>query len=349
MRTGRPKAELVLTEEESRELASLARRSRSAPQVARRARMVLACAQGLDNQSVARKTRVAPQTVGKWRARFIERRLGGLVDEPRPGSPRQISDREVEEVIVRTLESTPRGATHWSTREMAKATGLSHMTISRIWRAFALQPHRTETFKLSPDPPLVEKVCDIVGLYVNPPEHAVVLCVDEKSQNQALERSQPLQPGQAERRTHDDRPGGTTSLFAALDVKTGRVIGRTHTCHRSVEFRKFLNLLDAEVPKELDVHLVVDNYATHKTKAIRNWFAKRPRFQVHFTPTYSSWINQVERFFTELTNNQLRRGSHGTVRELKQAIEEFLGAHNEDPKPYVWTKTADEIRPARSA
>jgi transposase len=346
MRTGRPKAELVLSEQENRELNSLARRSRTVPQLARRARIVLACARGLDNKSVARKMRVTPQTVGTWRTRFVEQRLEGLLDEPRPGAPRQITDAQVEEVITRTLESTPRGATHWSTRSMAKATGLSRMTVSRIWQAFGLQPHRSETFKLSPDPLFIEKVRDIVGLYLNPPEHALVLCVDEKSQIQALERTQPLlpmRPGQAERRTHDYRRHGTVSLFAALDVKVGTVIAETHRRHRAIEFRKFLDTIEAHVPAQLDVHLIVDNYATHKTATIRNWFAKRPRFHLHFTPTYSSWLNLVERLFAELTNKQLRRGSHRSVRELEAAIREFLEVHNEDPKPYIWTKTADAI------
>jgi transposase len=343
---GRPKAELVLTDQETTELESLARRSRTAPQVARRARIVLACASGLDNKKVAQKTRVTPQTVGKWRARFVERRIDGLLDEPRPGAPRRIGDETIESVIVRTLESTPRGATHWSTREMAQAIGLSHMTVSRIWKAFGLQPHRTETFKLSPDPLLVEKVRDVVGLYVNPPEHAVVLCVDEKSQIQALERTQPIlpmRPGQAERRSHDYRRAGTVSLFAALDVKTGNILSKIQPRHRAVEFKKFLELIDREVPQDLDVHLIVDNYSTHNTAAIRRWLAKRPRFHVHFTPTYSSWINLVERYFADLTSRQLRRGSHRSVRELKDAIQEHLDAHNDNPKPYIWTKTAAEI------
>lgn len=346
MRTGRPKVPLVLTSEEEAQLRSLARRARSAPGVARRARIVLACARGHDNKTVAKRLRVAPATVGKWRARFIRDRLEGLYDEPRPGTPRSITDDQIEDVIVRTLETTPRGATHWSTRSMAKASGLSHATISRIWRAFGLQPHRSETFKLSPDPLLVEKVRDIVGLYVNPPEHAVVLCVDEKSQIQALDRTQPLlpmRPGQAERRTHDYKRHGTTSLFAALDVKMGTILAQTHRRHRSVEFRKFLDKIDAAVPAELDVHLIVDNYGTHKTAMIRNWLAKHPRFHLHFTPTYASWINLVERWFAELTNKQLRRGSHCGVAALEAAIWEFIDATNDEPKPYVWTKTADEI------
>lgn len=346
MQTGRPKATLVLTPDERKELESLAHRSRSAPALARRARLVLACAEGRDNTTVARRLRLSPTTVCKWRARFVADRVAGLFDEPRPGTPRQISDDDIEAVIVRTLETTPRGATHWSTRGMAKATGFSHMTISRVWRAFHLQPHRTETFKLSPDPLLIPKVRDIVGLYMHPPDHAVVLCVDEKSQIQALDRTAPLlplRPGQAERRTHDYKRHGTTSLFAALNAKTGAVIAETHRRHRSVEFRKFLDRVDASVPPKLDVHLIMDNYGTHKTPRIRAWLAKRPRFHVHFTPTYGSWLNLVERWFAELTTKQIKRGAHRSVPELERAIWEFLDVHNENPTPFVWTKTADEI------
>lgn len=346
MRTGRPKLALVLSQKETEVLESLARRSRTAPQQARRARVVLACASGLDNKVVAGKLRLTPFTVGKWRARFVRERLEGLSDEPRPGAPRKVSDAQVEDVIVRTLETTPRGATHWSTRSMAKATGMSRMTISRIWGAFGLRPHRTETFKLSPDPLLIEKVRDIVALYVNPPEHAVVLCVDEKAQIQALDRTQPLlpmRPGQIERRTHDYKRHGTTSLFAALDVKTGEVLGRTHRRHRSIEFRSFLDLIETQVPTPLQVHVIMDNYGTHKTPLIRNWFAKRPRFHPHFTPTYGSWLNLVERWFAELTNKQIRRGVHRSVAELERAIKAFIQAHNAEPKPFIWTKSADEI------
>ena len=345
MRTGRPKVVLNITAEERERLESLAHRSRTAPTLARRARILLAC-EGHDNKAVARQLRCSPGTVGKWRKRFLKQRLDGLYDEPRPGAPRQISDAQVEKVVIRTLESKPRGATHWSTREMATASGLSRSTISRIWRAFGLQPHRSEAFKLSPDPLLVEKVRDIVGLYMNPPDHAVVLCVDEKSQIQALDRTQPLlplRPGQAERRTHDYKRHGTTCLFAALEVKTSRVIGCLHRRHRSLEFRKFLDVVDSQVPAELDVHIIMDNYGTHKTALIRNWLAKRPRYHLHFTPTYASWMNLVERWFAELTNKQLRRGVHRSVRELETAIQEFLEVHNENPKPFVWTKTADQI------
>jgi len=248
--------------------------------------------------------------------------------------------------VIQTLESTPRAQTHWSTRGLAQATGLSRMTISRIWRAFGLQPHRTDIFKLSPDPLLIEKVRDIVGLYMNPPDHALVFCVDEKSQIQALDRTQPLlplRPGQLERRTHDYKRHGTTSLFAALELKTSRVIGQLHRRHRSAEFRHFLDVIEAQVPAGLEAHIIVDNYGTHKTAIIRKWFAKRPRFHVHFTPTYGSWINLVERWFAEITNKRIRRGVFRSVKELEAAIREYIEVHNENPKPFVWTKTADQI------
>jgi len=346
MRTGRPKQPLILTEEEQERLESLAHRARSQPLMARRARVVLACAEGLSNHSVSRKLRCSLGMVGKWRARFLKGRLEALYDEPRPGTPRTVSDAQVEQVVIQTLETTPRGETHWSTRGLAKATGLSRMTISRIWHAFGLQPHRTDSFKLSPDPQLIEKVRDIVGLYMNPPEHALVFCVDEKSQIQALDRTQPLlpmQPGQLERGTHDYKRNGTTSLFAALELGTNRVIGQLHRRHRSVEFRKFLDRIESQVPAELDVHLIANNYGTHKTAIIRKWFAKRPRFHVHFTPTYGSWINLVERWFAELTNKRIRRGVFRSVKDLETAIREFIEVHNEDPTPFVWTKTADQI------
>lgn len=346
MRTGRPKAPLILTDMEQQHLTSMAHRARTVPHLARRARIVLACADGAPNKVVAQRLRVTPATVGKWRTRFVETRVEGLIDEPRPGAPRSISDARVEQVVVRTLETTPRDATHWSTRGMANAMGLSRMTISRIWHAFGLKPHRSETFKLSPDPFLVDKVRDIVGLYIDPPAHAVVLCVDEKSQIQALDRTAPLlplQPGQAERRTHDYRRHGTTTLFAALNVKAGTVLGATHRRHRAVEFRHFLDRIDASVPAALDVHIIMDNYGTHKTATIRAWFAKRPRFHVHFTPTYGSWINLVERWFADLTNKQLRRGVHHSVRALEAAIHRFIDMHNAEGRPFIWTKTADEI------
>jgi transposase len=346
MGLGRPKVGLILTDDERVRLDSLAHRARTAPHLAHRARIILACAEGHDNKVVARRLRVSQVTVCKWRGRFVRERLDGLFDEPRPGAPRRITDEQIEQVIVRTLEETPQGATHWSTRGMAKASGLGRTTISEIWRAFRLQPHRTETFKLSKDPLLIEKVRDIVGLYMHPPEHAAVFCVDEKSQIQALDRTQPLlpmQPGQVERRTHDYKRHGTTTLFAALNVKTAKLVTEFHRRHRSVEFRQFLDAVDAAVPKRLDVHLIMDNYGTHKTALIRNWFVKRPRFHVHFTPTYGSWLNLVERWFAELTNKQLRRGAHRSVAQLQTAIREFIDAHQANSRPFVWTKSADEI------
>ena len=346
MRTGRPIPELILSDAERETLQNWARRPKSAQVLALRARMILRCAEGRTNTQVAEQVQVRIATVGKWRKRFVERRLDGLLDEPRPGAPRKVSDADVERALTMTLESTPKDATHWSTRSLAKEAGLSRSTVGRIWRAFALQPHRSETFKLSKDPLFIDKVRDIVGLYMDPPDRALVLCVDEKSQIQALNRTQPLlpmRPGQIERRTHDYARHGTTSLFAALDVKTGTVIGELHRRHRSVEFRKFLDTIDTTVPGDLDVHLILDNYGTHKTAAIRRWLAKRPRFQVHFTPTSSSWLNLVERFFAALTEKQIRRGVHRSVRELETAIKQYLAVTNESPKPFVWTKTADEI------
>lgn len=346
MGTGRPKAELRISVDERVMLEQWTRRPKTAQALAQRARIVLACATGATNTTVAQRLHLTHQTVGKWRARFVARRLEGLLDEPRPGAPRRVHDAQIEKVVALTLETMPREATHWSTRAMAAKAGLSQTTISRIWRAFALQPHRTETFKLSKDPLFIEKVRDIVGLYVAPPDKALVLCVDEKSQIQALDRSQPLlpmRPGQAERRTHDYRRPGTTSLFAALDVKTGEVIGECHRRHRSREFRQFLDTIEANVPPHLAVHLVLDNYGTHKTALIRRWLAKRPRFHVHFTPTGASWLNLVERWFGILTDKQLRRGVHRSTRELEAAIKRYLAMHNEDPKPFVWTKTADDI------
>lgn len=346
MRTGRPRTILMLSPDERQRLDALAHRSRSAPELARRARIILACAEDRPTTAIARRLRVSPTTVCKWKTRFVHDRLDGLYDEPRPGAPRSIGDEQIEAVIVRTLEDLPRGATHWSVRGMAKASGMSRSTVNRIWRAFGLQPHRSKTFKLSKDPLLIEKVRDIVGLYMNPPTHAVVLCVDEKSQIQALDRTQPLlpmRPGQVERRTHDYKRHGTTTLFAALDAKTSQLITQFHRRHRSTEFRQFLDAIDAQVPPELDVHIVMDNYGTHKTALIKNWLLKRPRFHVHFTPTYGSWLNLVERWFAELTNKQLRRGAHRSVRALKAAIRDFVDAHHDSPKPFVWTKTADEI------
>jgi transposase len=346
MMRGRPKAELVVTAAEREALERWARRRKTAQALAQRARIVLACATGASNIAVAARLSVSGQMVGKWRARFVARRLDGVLDEPRPGTPRRISDGHVEKVVTLTLETMPRDATHWSTRAMAARSGLSQTTIRRVWHAFGLQPHRAESFKLSKDPLFVEKVRDIVGLYLAPPDKALVLCVDEKSQIQALDRSQPLlpmRPGQVERRTHDYRRHGTTSLFAALDVKTGEVIGECHRRHRSREFRHFLDTIEANVPPHLAIHLVLDNYGTHKTALIRRWLAKRPRFHVHFTPTSASWLNLVERWFALLTEKQLRRGVHRSTRELEAAIKRYLALHNEAPKPFAWTKTADEI------
>ena len=346
MRTGRPKTKVVVSPPERKTLERWARRPKTAQALALRARIVLACAEGDFNSAIAARLSVTPQTVGKWRARFLAKRLDGLLDEPRPGAPRRIQDEHVEQVLSRTLESTPRDATHWSTRSMAKACGLSQSSVSRIWRAFALQPHRAQTFKLSKDPLFIEKVRDIVGLYLNPPDKALVLCVDEKSQIQALDRTQPLlpmRPGQAERRTHDYARHGTTSLFAALDVKAGTVIGDCHARHRSLEFRKFLHTIEDAVPEDLDVHLILDNYGTHKTPMIHRWLVKRPRFHLHFTPTGASWINLVERWFATLTEKQIRRGSHRSRKQLEDTIRDYIRVNNESPKPFVWTKTADEI------
>jgi transposase len=336
----------VLTADERITLETWARRRTTAQALALRARLVLQAADGESNTVIARRERVTKATVGKWRSRFLRKRLDGLLDEPRPGVPRTITDADVEMVITTTLETTPRDATHWSTRSMAKAAGLSQSAISRIWRAFALQPHRVDTFKLSKDPLFIDKVRDIVGLYLNPPDHAMVLGVDEKSQIQALDRSAPilpLQPGLPERRTHDYRRHGTTSLFAALDVATGKVIGECHRRHRSQEFLQFLKTIDANVPSELDLQLILDNYGTHKTPRVRRWLAAHPRVHVHFTPTGASWLNLVERWFATLSEKQIKRGAHRSTRALETAIHEYLTMTNESPKPFVWTKTADEI------
>ena len=337
---------LVVSEAERAELESLAGRRKTAQALALRARIVLACAEGVENKDVAARLSVCEDTVGKWRRRFIAQRLEGLRDEHRPGTPRSIGDERIEAVIVKTLESLPTNATHWSSRGMARASGLSVSSVQRIWRAFGLQPHRLDTFKLSTDPDFVAKVRDVVGLYMVPPDRGIVLCVDEKSQIQALDRSQPMlpmRPGQAARRTHDYTRHGTTSLFAALDVATGRVIGKCYARHRAVEFRKFLDEIEACVPPDLDVHLIMDNYATHKTPLIRAWLARRPRWHVHHTPTSASWLNQVERFFALLTEKQIRRGIHRSVGALQDAINAFIKQHNDQPKPFRWTKSADDI------
>ena len=346
MRRGRPIPSLTLTVEERETLERWTRRPKTNQALALRARIILASAGGSANTEVAKRLGVIKQTVGKWRTRFLHKRLDGLLDEPRPGTPRRLSDDEVERVLTMTLESTPKNATHWSTRSLAAACGLSHASVHRVWRAFALAPHRSETFKLSQDPLFIEKVRDIVGLYLNPPDKALVLCVDEKSQIQALDRSQPIlpmRPGQAERRAHDYKRHGTTSLFAALDTKTGKIIGQLHRRHRSLEFRKFLDRIDTEVPAEFEVHLILDNYGTHKTATIQRWLLKRPRFKLHFTPTSASWINLVERWFGLLTTQQLRRGVFRSTRSLETTIRNYIDVNNENPRPFIWTRTADEI------
>ena len=346
-RRGRPKKqELIVTAEQRSDLSHLAAQARSNRKVAFRARIILGCASGLSNAAVAAKLRTTGFTVGFWRNRFITEGVAGLGDEPRPGAPREIGDEKVAQVVRLTLEKIPKGATHWSSRMLAARTGLSQSTISRIWRAFGLKPHRTESFQLSSDPLLIEKVRDIVGLYMEPPHHALVLCVDEKSQIQALSRTQPVLPmraGQIERHTHDYKRHGTTSLFAALDVATGQVLGKCYRRHRSVEFLDFLKRIDAAAPVDLDIHLVLDNYGTHKTALVRNWLQKRPRYHLHFTPTHASWLNQVERWFALLTQRQIKRGSHRSVKELEKAIREFIAAHNQQPAPFRWTKSADQI------
>lgn len=346
MRTGRPIVPLSLSESDRDTLLRWTRRHKTAQALVQRARIILLAAEGAHNTTIARELDTTPQTVGKWRKRFLEQGVDGLLDEPRPGPRRTITDEDVERVIVLTLESQPKDATHWSTRSMAERSGLTQSAISRIWRAFALQPHRTETFKLSTDPLFIEKIRDVVGLYLHPPDRAFVLCVDEKTQVQALDRSQPLlplRPGQVERRTHDYTRHGTTSLFAALNTKTGEIIGQCQQRHRSVEFRKFLNTINRAVPGEFDVHLILDNYQTHKTQLIQHWLVQHPRFHLHFTPTSASWLNLVERWFAALTEKQIRRGVHRSTRELEQAIMHYIECTNQDPRPFIWTKTADQI------
>jgi transposase/DNA-binding XRE family transcriptional regulator len=345
-RTGRPKQVLELSDSEREQLVRWERRRKSSQALALRSRIVLRCAEGHSNKDVAAACGVTSATVGKWRRRFCELRLDGLCDEPRPGRPPTITAEQVERVVVDTLESVPENATHWSRAKMAERSGLSRSTIGRIWRAFELKPHLTDTFKLSTDPLFVEKVYDIVGLYLDPPEAAVVLSVDEKSQVQALARSQPafpMMPGMCERRTHDYLRHGTTSLFAALDIVDGSVISSIHRRHRTIEFKKFLQKIDAEVPEHLDVHLIVDNYGTHKTPAIKSWLKAHPRFHIHYTPTYASWINQVERWFAYLTQDLLQRSDHRSVQALERDIRTWVTAWNENPKPFIWTKTAEQI------
>ena len=337
---------IELTDEERVQLEAWTRRRTSAQALALRSRIVLLAAEGLRNTEIAERLGIRRNTAATWRSRFAAHRLDGLSDDPRPGRPRTVTDEQVEEVIVKTLESTPKDATHWSTRSMAKEVGLTQSAVLRIWKAFGLQPHRQETWKLSKDPLFIDKVLDVVGLYLNAPERAVVLCVDEKSQIQALDRTAPILPmlpGVSQRATHDSKRAGTSSLYGALDLATGKVIGRLHSRHRAIEFKQFLQSIDREVPAELDVYVVLDNSSTHKTPAIEKWLAAHPRFVLHFTPTSSSWLNLVERWFAELTTKKLRRGTHRSVRDLNADIRAWIETCNDDPKPYVWTKTADQI------
>jgi len=346
MRTGRPKKPIVLSEEDQDKLTMIARRRKSTQALAMRARIVLGCAQGLSNLEVAQKLHITGATVGKWRERFRQGGLEGLLDEPRVGAPRTITDRQVEEVVTRTLESIPAQSTHWSTRLMAAQTGLSQTAIVRIWHAFGLQPHRVENFKFSKDPQFVEKVRDIVGLYLNPPDRAIVLCVDEKSQVQALNRTQPilpLAPGVPARQSHDYERHGVTSLFAAMDVATGVTISNCYRRHRHQEFLRFLHQIEADLPPGLDVHLVMDNYGTHKVEKVKRWLARHPRYHIHFTPTGASWLNLVERLFAELTERCVRRGSHTAVGALEQAMLAYLDERNRKSKPFVWTASAELI------
>lgn len=343
---GRPRTSIELTEEERSTLERLTRRPKTEKRLAERARIVLLSADNKPNTHIASQLGITRETVGKWRRRFLAKRLDGLFDEPRPGAPRKVTDEHVERVITMTLEQTPPHATHWSTRSMAKAANLSQTAISRIWRTFNIQPHRTKTFKLSKDPLFIDKVRDVVGVYMNPPDRAIVLAVDEKSQIQALDRTQlilPLRPGIPAQMTHDYERHGTTSLFAALDVATGKIIGRTYRRHRAKEFLKFLRVIERETPANLDVHLILDNYATHKTAEVRGWLARHPRFHLHFTPTSASWLNLVERFFAEITERRIRRGTFRSVASLECAIMDYIAHRNQAPKPFIWTATADDI------
>jgi transposase len=340
------KVPIELSPDERSELEALTRRARANRHVALRAKLILASASGMSDVAVAAKHRVNNKTVGTWRRRFAERRLEGLYDEPRVGRPREITDEKVEEVVVQTLETTPKGRTHWSTRKMAKKAGISHSSVGRIWRAHGLKPHIVRGFKLSNDPQFIAKVRDVVGLYMNPPDHAVVFSFDEKPQIQALERAQPILPmdlGMPERQTHNYIRHGTLDLFAALNVATGEVIAKTTKQHRAKEFVRFLRVLDKAVDDDLEVHLILDNLSTHKAPPVKRWLLKHPRFHLHFTPTYASWLNLVERFFALLTDEALRRGSHTSIPQLRKAIYEYIEVHNEEGRPFIWTKTADEI------
>jgi transposase len=336
-----------LSDDERRALSAWARRRKTAQALALRSRIVLRCAEGGTIGEAAADLGVSRDTVSKWRSRFLAGRLGGLTDEPRPGRPRTVGDEKVEQVVTAALEQAPPGGdTHWSTRSMARSAGVSQSTVSRIWRTFGLKPHVVQTWKLSTDPQFIDKVRDVVGLYMSPPENALVLCVDEKSQIQALDRTAPclpMLPTTPARMTHDYVRNGTTSLFAAFDLASGSVIAQPYRRHRHQEFLRFLKLIDAAVPKDLDLHLVLDNYATHKTPEIHKWLLRHPRFYLHFTPTSSSWLNLVERWFAELTNRKLRRSAHRTVAELETDIRKWISEWNKNPRPFVWTKTADEI------
>lgn len=345
-RKGRSKDRPQISEDQREVLERYVRRGSTSQDLSNRARICLLCAQGHKDKEVAQLVGVNVHTVGKWRKRFVAGGVESLTDSYRPGTPRSINDDIVEDVVVKTLESKPNGATHWSTRSMAKNMGISPSAVSRIWQAFGLKPHLSETFQLSTDPLFIEKVRDVVGLYLCPPDNALVLCVDEKTQIQALNRTQPLlplRPGQIERGTSEYQRNGTTTLFAALDKATGKVIGKCYPRHRAEEFRDFLNVIRKNVPPELDIHIIADNYSTHSAPPVKRWLARNPRFNIHFIPTHSSWLNQVETWFSILTTKQVKRGSHNSVNELKAAIEEFLDAWNEDPTPFKWTKTADEI------
>ena len=343
---GRNAPPVSLTEEERNQLESYVR-ARSMPSgLSTRFKIILLAADGFDNKEISEKVGLSRPSVGKWRKRYSEKGLEGLHDELRPGRPRTVSDEKVAELIQKTLKTQPEGETHWSTRSMADEVGVSHMTVCRVWQTFGLKPHRSDTFKLSNDPFFVEKVRDIVGLYLNPPENALVLCVDEKSQCQALERSQPILPlgfGYAEGYTHDYLRHGTLTLFAALDVATGGVLAQSKKRHRHQELLQFLRHIDANVPPELDVHIIMDNYSTHKHEKIRSWFARRPRYHVHFTPTYSSWLNQVETWFGIITRKAIRRGSFRSTKELAKKIDLFVKSHNQNSKPFIWTATAESI------